>query len=67
MIFLEIGSTDMFGIFAIIFGIMFGPPLILLLIGLSRRKTNPDTAKKFYIAAVVYLIVSGGICASLMN
>ena len=51
----------------IILLVMLGPPIALLIIGLSKRDTEPDRAKRFYIAAVVYVLISGGICASLMN
>lgn len=47
-------------------GIMFGPPLILGLIGRSYRRSNPKTAKIFYIIAVVYLVIGLGICGSMM-
>lgn len=46
--------------------IMFGPALLLLIIGLAIRKKNVKTAKVFYILAGVYLLVSFGICGGLM-
>lgn len=54
------------GIILLIFAVIFGPPLLLLSIGLSKRKTSPDSAKACYIIAVVYLIIAGGICASIL-
>jgi hypothetical protein len=54
------------GIILIILGIMFGPPFLLVVIGISKRNENPDTAKKLYICAAVYVLVSCGICASMM-
>jgi hypothetical protein len=54
-------------IFVILFGIMLGPPIILVIIGLQKRKTDKDSAKIFYILAVSWIVIGGGICASLLN
>ena len=51
---------------AIMYAALIGPPLIFLIIGLSKRKSNPVKAKPFFILAVVYLLIGGGICASLL-
>jgi len=53
-------------IFLLIAGIMVGPPIILLIIGLTKRKKDPSQAKTFYLLALVYILVSGGICASMV-
>jgi hypothetical protein len=54
-------------IILLILAVMFGPPLILLIIGLNKRAQRPDSAKVFYILAVVYLLIGGGICASILS
>jgi hypothetical protein len=46
---------------------LLAPAIILIVIGLSIRKTKPVTAKRLYIAAVIYLIIAGGLCAMLMH
>jgi hypothetical protein len=46
--------------------LMFGPPIIFLAIGVAKRNTNKQTAKLFYILAAVYILVGGGICATLL-
>lgn len=47
-------------------GIMIGPPVILVIIGLRKRSTNKDTARIFYILGVAWLVIGGGICATLI-
>ena len=51
---------------ALILVVMFGPPVAFFIIGLVKRKSNPEAAKIFYIVAIVYLLVGGGICASML-
>jgi hypothetical protein len=55
------------GLILIILFLMFGVPALLAMTGFSRRKQNKDSAKVFYILAVVWLIVAGGICATILN
>ena len=64
MILLEGGNYD--GIVLLIMFIMFGPPVILTIIGFSIRKTYPQSAKLLYILAVVYAIAGLGICGSML-
>ena len=54
-------------IILIILGVIFGPPLVLLLIGINIRKENPKTTKILFIIAVAYVLIGGGICATLLN
>jgi hypothetical protein len=54
-------------ILGIILLVMFGPPLLFLILGLARRKTDKEIAKLFYVLAAGWLIVGGGICASLVT
>ncbi|TMM59027.1 hypothetical protein FEE95_06225 [Maribacter algarum] len=62
---LEVGNLD--GIVVLIVLVMFGPALLFLIIGLVIRKKNSKAAKVFYIIAGVYLLVSLGICGSLIS
>lgn len=61
---LEIGNLD--GLFILIITIMFGPPIVLALIGFGVKKNNPNAAKVLFILAAIYLLVGLGICGSLM-
>ncbi len=56
---------DYGGIIFLILGIMFGPPVVLALIGVLLHRKYKTAAKVFYILAVVYLIISLGICGSM--
>jgi len=59
-------NMNLDGIIYLILGIMLGPPLILILIGLALKGNQPKAAKVFYILAGLYLIIGLGICGSLM-
>ena len=61
---LEIGNLNI--IFILIIAIMFGPPIVLALIGFGVKKNNPNAAKVLFILAAIYLLVGLGICGSLM-
>lgn len=60
MNFLEVG--DLSGLFAIIILIMFGPPLLLVIIGFSVRKKNKEAATVLFILAALYVLVGLGMC-----
>mgnify|MGYP000501219072 CR=1 FL=1 len=63
---LEVGNLD--GIVVLIALVMFGPALLLLIIGLIlNSKQNKKAAKVFFILAGVYLLVSLGICGGLIT
>jgi len=64
MTFLEVGNLD--GVVIILIAIMFGPALILALVGLVLYKKNKKAAKVFFILAVIYVLISLGICGSIM-
>lgn len=65
MILLEVGNLD--GLVFMMVAIWFGPPLLLSLIGLSIYGRNKKTAKVLFILALVYVVVGGGICGSLVG
>ena len=46
--------------------IMFGPAILLAIIGFAVLKKNKKAAKVLFILATVYVIVSLGICGALM-
>ncbi len=63
---LEVGNLD--GLVALLFAIMFGPALLLLIVGfVLRSKQKPKAAKILFILAGVYLLISLGICGGLMG
>ena len=60
-------EANLDGLIVMILLIMFGPALLLLIIGLSVHKKNKKAAKVFYILTGTYLIISLGICGGLMG
>jgi len=64
MILLEIGNLD--GLVLLVVAVMFGPALILAIIGLLMLKKDKKLAKVLLILAVVYTIISLGICGSML-
>ncbi|MBC2843921.1 hypothetical protein [Winogradskyella flava] len=61
---LEPGNLD--GLIILIVAVMFGPAILLTIIGLAVLKKNKKAAKVLFILAAVYLIISLGICGALM-
>ncbi|PIB39361.1 hypothetical protein [Maribacter sp. 4G9] len=62
---LEVGNLD--GLFVLIILIMFGPAILLGIIGVVLISQNKKkSGKVFVILAGVYLLVSLGICGSMM-
>ena len=61
---LEPGNLN--GIFILIIAIMLGPAVLLAIIGFALRKNNKKASKVLFILAAVYVIVSLGICGSMM-
>ena len=53
-------------IIMLILAVMFGPPIVFVIIGLKKRTSNIESAKVFFILAAVYLLIGGGICASIL-
>ncbi|WP_291867220.1 hypothetical protein [Maribacter sp.] len=63
---LEVGNLD--GLVTFLFAIMFGPAIVLIIIGLILRgKEKPKAGKVLFILAGVYLLVSLGVCGGLMG
>ena len=63
---LEVGNLD--GLVAILFLIMFGPAILLLVIGLiMRSKQKKKAGKILFILAGVYMLVSLGVCGALVG
>ena len=54
------------GLIYLIIAIMFGPAILLAIIGFAVLKKNKKAAKILFILAAVYVIVSLGICGSMM-
>ncbi|MEM5565701.1 hypothetical protein WNY78_11325 [Psychroserpens sp. AS72] len=55
------------GLLTMILLIMFGPGLLLTIIGLSVYRKNKKAAKVLFIIATVYTIISLGICGALIS
>lgn len=64
MIFLDVNLD---GIFLVVFLVMFGPSLLLALISIPFfAKEKKKTGKVLLILAGVYLLISLGICSSII-
>ena len=65
-VFWEVGNLD--GLFLLIFLVLFGPALLLGIIGLILRlNAKKKVSKIFFILAGVYLLISLGTCGVLMG
>ncbi|WP_299108299.1 hypothetical protein [uncultured Winogradskyella sp.] len=60
------GGMDLSGIVIVIVAIMFLPAIILTIIGFAVLKKNKKAAKILFILAATYVIISLGICGSMM-
>lgn len=67
MILLEVSGDALMGLVIMILVIMFGPPLLFLILGIVFRNKHAKRAKVFFILSGVYLLIAGGICGTLMN
>ncbi len=54
------------GLIYLIIAIMFGPAILLTIVGFAILKRNKKAAKVLFILAAVYVIISLGICGSMM-
>jgi len=65
LLILEGGNMD--GLVILMFIIMFGPAIFLGIIGaILHSKKNKKAAKVFFILGAVYIVISLGVCGSLM-
>lgn len=55
------------GLIYLIIAIMFGPAILLAIIGFIVRRKNKKAAKVLFILAAVYVIVSLGVCGALVS
>ena len=42
------------------------PAILMLIVGLSKRKKNPEKGKGWLIIAGIYFLIGGGICGALL-
>ncbi|MFX0556092.1 hypothetical protein ACOCEA_04805 [Maribacter sp. CXY002] len=64
-LFFEVGNLD--GLFAFILFIMFGPALLFFIIGIILMSQQKKKAGKiFMILAGIYLLISLGVCGTMM-
>ncbi|WP_303316668.1 hypothetical protein Q4Q34_07635 [Flavivirga abyssicola] len=63
--FLE-GKMNLDGLIYLILAIMFGPAILLTIIGLAILKKNKKAAKVLFILAAIYVIVSLGVCGAMI-
>ncbi|WP_298492775.1 hypothetical protein [uncultured Algibacter sp.] len=66
MIHLLSPNMNLDGLIYLILAIMFGPAILLAIIGFAVLKKNKYAAKVLFILAAIYVIVSLGICGSMM-
>jgi len=59
-------EVNLDGLIWLILGVMVGPAILLAIIGFALRKNYKKASKVFFILAVVYLIISLGVCGALM-
>jgi hypothetical protein len=65
MLAIEVGNLD--GLIIIFLLIMFGPAVLLAIVGTILSFNNKKKASKvLFIIAVVYVLISLGVCASLI-
>lgn len=60
-------NMNLDGLVVMIIAIMFGPAILLTIIGFAVYKKNKKAAKVLFILTTVYVIISLGICGALMN
>ncbi|MEO7308836.1 MAG: hypothetical protein ABIX01_00445 [Chitinophagaceae bacterium] len=65
MILLEVGN--LMPLVVVIYLVCHIPAFIMLGMGLAKRKTKPEAAKKLLIAAGIYFLIGGGICGAILR
>lgn len=61
---LEVGNLN--GLVFLLIAIMLGPAIVLASVGFVVKNKNKKAAKILFILAVVYVIVSLGVCGALL-
>lgn len=51
----------------LVYLVLHSPAIILLIVGMAKRKNNPETAKKLFIAAGIYFLIGAGVCGAIMT
>lgn len=59
------GGGGFLGLVVMIYLVLHLPAIILLIIGLRRRKTKPESAKVMLIIAGVYFLIGAGVCGGM--
>ncbi len=59
-------NMNLDGLIYLIIAIMFGPAILLTIVGFAILKKNKKAAKVLFILAAIYVIISLGICGSMM-
>jgi hypothetical protein len=59
--------NDLWIVIVFIYFLAHLPAIILLIIGLSLRKSKPETAKILFVLTGIYFIIGGGICGMLIH
>jgi hypothetical protein len=54
------------GLILVFLLVVLGTPLLLLIIGAVKMRKDPKTGKILLILAAAWVLVGGGICASLI-
>jgi len=65
--FLEAFGNSYDALIYLIIAIMFGPTVLLVIIGFLVRKRNKKAAKVIFIIAAVYQLISLGVCGALVS
>ena len=65
MTLLEVGN--LLPLILILYLLFHSPAIIMLIIGLNKRKTKPEASKKLLIIAGIYFIIGTGICGLLLT
>ena len=60
-------NMNLDGLVYLIIAIMFGPAILLTIIGFAILKKNKKAAKILFILAAVYVIISLGVCGALIS
>jgi hypothetical protein len=54
-------------IILVVYVILHSPAIILVIVGLVRRKTHPENSKMLFTIAGIYFLIGAGICGLLLS